>query len=294
MTTENTAFAKDVTLSALRPLSYKDPETPRRFSDSIRETGFGVLTDHPFPAKTFEDIYAEWLDFFNGQAKYDYVPNDGSQVGYFSPEAAETAKGESVRDIKEYFHLYKISGFPKELSDRTARYYDDASEFAGELLSWLDAELPADVKAKLSMPLMDMITGTDKTLLRVLRYPPLRGDEPPGAMRAAAHEDINLITILPAANEAGLQVLGSDGAWINVPGDFGALIVNVGDMLQEATGGYYRSTTHRVVNPTGEAAKRSRISMPLFLHPRREVVLSDRHTADSYLQERLRELRART
>ncbi len=294
MPNENTAFAKDVTLSALRPLSYKDPETPKRFSDSIRETGFGVLTDHPFPAKTFEDIYAEWLDFFNGEAKFKYVPNDGSQVGYFSPEAAETAKGESVRDIKEYFHLYKISGFPKELSDRTARYYDDASEFAGELLSWLDAELPADVKAKLSMPLMDMITGTDKTLLRVLRYPPLRGDEPPGAMRAAAHEDINLITILPAANEAGLQVVGSDGAWINVPGDFGALIVNVGDMLQEATGGYYRSTTHRVVNPIGEAARRSRISMPLFLHPRPEVRLSERHTADSYLQERLRELRART
>ena len=113
-------------------------------------------------------------------------------------------------------------------------------------------------------------------------------------MRAAAHEDINLITILPAANEAGLQVVNAEGKWIAVPGDFGALIVNVGDMLQEATGGFYRSTTHRVVNPTGEAAKRSRISMPLFLHPRRDVVLSERHTADSYLQERLRELRART
>jgi len=281
-------------LSALRPLSYKDPETPRRFSDSIRETGFGVLTDHPFPAQLFEDIYAEWLAFFDGKAKFDYVPSDGSQIGYFSPEAAETAKGETVRDIKEYFHLYKHSGFPKELSDLTAQYYDQASEFAEALLSWLDAELPADVKSKLSMPLMDMIVDTDKTLLRVLRYPPLRGDEPPGAMRAAAHEDINLITILPAASEAGLQVIGADGEWIAVPGDFGALIVNVGDMLQEATGGFYRSTTHRVVNPTGEAAKRSRISMPLFLHPRREVVLSERHTADSYLQERLRELRART
>lgn len=280
--------------SALRPLSYKDPETPKRFSDSIRETGFGVLTDHPFPKQTFEDIYAEWLAFFNSEAKFNYLPEKGSQVGYFSPEAAETAKGESIRDIKEYFHLYKHTGFPKELSDITAKYYDAASLFAGELLSWLDAELPDDVRAKLSMPLMDMIKGTDRTLLRVLRYPPLRGDEPAGAMRAAAHEDINLITVLPAANEAGLQVVTADGEWMAVPGDFGALVVNVGDMLQEATGGYYRSTTHRVVNPTGEAAKRSRISMPLFLHPRGEVVLSERHTAGSYLEERLRELRVRT
>jgi isopenicillin N synthase-like dioxygenase len=87
-----------------------------------------------------------------------------------------------------------------------------------------------------------------------------------------------------------LQVQAKDGSWIEVPCDFGNLIVNIGDMLQEASGGYFPSTTHRVVNPDGADMTKSRISLPLFLHPRPDVVLSERHTAGSYLQERLREL----
>ena len=135
-----------------------------------------------------------------------------------------------------------------------------------------------------------MIAGSRQTLLRILRYPPLRGDEPAGAMRAAAHEDINLLTVLPAAREPGLQVLGRDGLWRDVPGDAGWLVINTGDMLQEASGGVFPSTTHRVARPVGEAAQRARLAMPLFLHPRPEVRLSARHTAASYLDERLREL----
>ena len=135
-----------------------------------------------------------------------------------------------------------------------------------------------------------MVENSDKTLLRVLHYPPLEGDEELGAIRAGAHEDINLLTVLPAANEPGLQVKTKEGDWLNVPCDFGNLIINIGDMLQEASGGYYPSTTHRVINPEGSDKTKSRISLPLFLHPKPEVVLSDRHTANSYLMERLREL----
>ena len=135
-----------------------------------------------------------------------------------------------------------------------------------------------------------MINGSDQTLLRVLHYPPLAGDEEAGAIRAAAHEDINLITILPAANEPGLQVQLKDGQWADVPSDFGYLIINIGDMLQEASGGYFPSTSHRVINPKGADMSKSRISLPLFLHPRPDVVLSGRHTAKSYLHERLTEL----
>jgi isopenicillin N synthase-like dioxygenase len=149
---------------------------------------------------------------------------------------------------------------------------------------------PPEVKARYSMPLTKMIDGCQETLLRVLHYPPLVGDEDPGAVRAAAHGDINLLTILPAATEPGLQVLGKDNAWHDVPCDFGLLIVNIGDMLEEASGHYYPSTVHRVLNPVGEGAKKSRISMPLFLHPRREIVLSDRYTVGSYFEERMREL----
>jgi len=118
----------------------------------------------------------------------------------------------------------------------------------------------------------------------------MSGDEEPGAIRAAAHEDINLLTILPAANEPGLQVKTKDGNWLDVPCDFGNLIINIGDMLQEASGGYFPSTTHRVVSPEGADTSKARVSLPLFLHPKPEVVLSSRYTADSYLMERLREL----
>ena len=99
-----------------------------------------------------------------------------------------------------------------------------------------------------------------------------------------------LLTILPAATAAGLQVVGKDGEWHDVPCDFGMLIVNIGDMLQEASQGYFPSTIHRVMNPAGSNAHVSRLSLPLFLHPKPEVVLSKRHTAQSYLDERLREL----
>jgi isopenicillin N synthase-like dioxygenase len=135
-----------------------------------------------------------------------------------------------------------------------------------------------------------MVTNSEQTLLRILHYPPLDGSEEPDAIRAAAHEDINLLTILPAANEPGLQVKAMDGSWLDVPCDFGNLIVNIGDMLQEASGGYFPSTTHRVINPKGADQTKSRISLPLFLHPNPEVVLSERYTAKSYLQERLKEL----
>ena len=164
---------------------------------------------------------------------------------------------------------------------------------AATLLGWVEDYSPPEVKARYSMPLPKMIEGSDHTLLRVLHYPPLQGDEEPGAVRAAAHEDINLLTILPAATEPGLQVKGKDNAWHDVPCDFGYLIVNIGDMLQEASGHYYPSTSHRVLNPTGEGAKKSRISLPLFLHPRRDVVLSERYTVETYFNERMEELRGK-
>jgi isopenicillin N synthase-like dioxygenase len=157
-------------------------------------------------------------------------------------------------------------------------------------LDWIEQESPADVRKHYREPLSNMIKGSDQTLLRILHYPPLAGDEEPDAIRAAAHEDINLITLLPASNEPGLQVKSKDGTWLDVPSDFGNLIVNIGDMLQETSGHYFPSTTHRVVNPQGADTSKARISLPLFLHPRPDVVLSEKYTADTYLSERLREL----
>lgn len=274
----------------IEPVDYRAPDAAKKFTESLHRTGFGVLTNHPLSQGLLETIYKEWYDFFQTDAKNKYDFDPEKMDGYFSPKVSETAKGQTKRDLKEFYHIYPWGRVPSEVSDAARQYYDEGSKLAAELLHWVEDHSPAEIKAKYSIPLSDMITDSDLTLLRVLHYPPLRGDEEPDAVRAAAHGDINLLTVLPAATQAGLQVLGKDDAWHDVPCDFGMLIVNIGDMLDEASQGYYPSTIHRVLNPTGEEAKKSRISLPLFLHPRADVVLSERHTSGSYLQERLREL----
>jgi len=271
-------------------VDYQAKDAAQRFVESLKQTGFGVLTNHPIQQKLVSSIYKNWQKFFDlGEAdKFAFDPE--TQDGYFATEISETAKGHTQKDIKEYFHIYPWGRIPSELRDEILNYYQMASELAAELLDWVEQYSPAEVAQLYSEPLSNMIKETPNTLLRVLHYPPLTGEEEQGALRAAAHEDINLLTILPAANEPGLQVQDQDDNWLDVPADFGHLIINIGDMLQEASGGYFPSTSHRVVNPTGDNAKKSRISLPLFLHPRDEVRLSERHTQESYLLERLKEL----
>ncbi len=274
-------------------VDFTSPTAPQEFCQSLHETGFGVLKNHPLSQDLVEGIYAEWLGFFKSEAKSRYPNDPVKHDGYFSPSVSETAKNFTKKDLKEFFHIYPWGRYPTEVSDAAQRYYAQGAALAATLLNWVEESSPEDVRARYSEPLPQMIAGSDHTLLRVLHYPPLRGDEEPGAVRAAAHGDINLLTILPAATEPGLQVLGKDQAWHDVPCDFGLLIVNIGDMLAEASGGYYPSTVHRVLNPTGEGSTKSRISLPLFLHPRREVVLSERYTVEKYFNERMEELRGK-
>lgn len=278
----------------VRVVDYQAADAAEQFTRSLHETGFGVLVNHPLPQELVEKIYADWLGYFNGTEKHEMAFSKETQDGYFSTEISETAKGHTQKDIKEYFHIYPWGRIPTSLKDDAMRYYRIANDLAAELLSWVEKHTPAEIAKNYREPLSNMIQDSRLTLLRVLRYPPLTGNEPAGSLRAAAHGDINLLTILPAANEPGLQVQAQDGQWVDVPGDFGMLIINIGDMLQEASQGYYPSTQHRVVNPTGEGAKKSRVSLPLFLHPREDVVLSDRYTAHEYLEERLRELGVKT
>ncbi|MBM4983789.1 isopenicillin N synthase family oxygenase [Vibrio parahaemolyticus] len=274
----------------LETVDYLAYDAAQQFVASLRETGFGVLKNHPIPQELVESIYKNWHEFFCSEEKNDFQFNVETQDGYFPPSVSEVAKGHKVKDIKEYFHVYPWGQIPEPLKAEILEYYERANAFAQELLGWVEEYAPKDVQEKFSIALSEMINNSDKTLLRVLHYPPMTGEEEPGAIRAAAHEDINLLTVLPAANEPGLQVMSKDGEWIDVPCDFGNLIINIGDMLQEASGGYFPSTTHRVINPTGARQEKSRISLPLFLHPKPDTVLSERYTAHSYLMERLREL----
>ncbi|QYJ84835.1 isopenicillin N synthase family oxygenase [Shewanella mesophila] len=274
----------------LETIDYRAQDSAKRFVESLRETGFGVLSNHPINKELVETIYTQWQAFFNSAEKQDFLFKAETHDGFFPASISETAKGHSVKDIKEYYHVYPWGRIPEHLKENILKYYQEANALAAELLGWVEEHTPANVAVNYSMALPKMIENSHKTLLRILHYPPMSGNEEIGAIRAAAHEDINLLTVLPAASEPGLQVKTKTGEWLDVPSDFGNIIINIGDMLQEASGGYFPSTTHRVINPEGMDRSRSRISLPLFLHPKPEVVLSERYTADSYLMERLREL----
>ena len=182
----------------LETVDYLADDAAEQFVKSLRETGFGVLKNHPIPKELVESIYENWQQFFLSEQKNDFHFNVDTQDGYFPPSVSETAKGHSVKDIKEYFHVYPWGQIPEQLKAQILDYYQRADSFAQELLSWVELHAPKEVQAKFSIALSDMIKDSEKTLLRILHYPPMTGNEEPGAIRAAAHEDINLLTILPA------------------------------------------------------------------------------------------------
>ncbi len=277
-------------MSILPVVDYTSPTASEAFFESLVETGFAVLKNHPVPESLIDSIYAGWQRFFLSEQKHDFAFDPKTHQGFVSTAQSETAKGSSIKDLKEFYHYFFQGRCPDDLCQLTETFYVAMNDFAQQLLAQVEQRLPSTVREALSEPLASMIEDSTLTLLRLIHYPPLETALEPGAVRAAAHEDIDLLTLLPAATAKGLQVQLKDGRWLDVPCQRGWMIINVGDMLQECTQGYLRATSHRVINPDGEAALQSRVSCPLFLHPRNEVVLSSRHTAGSYLDERLAEL----
>ena len=273
----------------VRKVNYGDTKAPSEFTKSLKQTGFGVLSDHPIDKNLIDNVYKEWSDFFNSENKNRYLFNEVDQDGYF-PFQTENAKGQTLKDLKEFYHIYPWGKYPKEISDTTRILFDQLLELTSTLLEWIQDQTPIDIASKFSMPLNKMIEDSKTNLLRIIHYPPLDGNEQKGAIRGAAHEDINLITVLVAGTQPGLQVQDTNGFWHDVSCDPGCLAINTGDMLQEASGGYYPSTTHQIINPGGTISNVSRYSMPLFLHPRDDVQLSDEYTAREYLDERLEEI----
>lgn len=270
-------------------IDYQSSNAPNLFCESLKKTGFAVLSNHPISTDLIKRAYHQWTNFFNSESKIKYRAKKPAQDGYF-PFRSENAKNTRISDLKEFYHFYPHGQQPLETQELSMALYHELTGLASLLLAWIENGLPSEVSALLSMPLKDMITDSENTLLRILHYPPIHGDVEEGAVRAAAHEDINLITLLPAATAPGLQVLDTSNQWHTVSCDPGSIVVNVGDMLQRCTQNYYQSTTHRVVNPSDTFENSSRYSMPLFLHPRPEVMLGNDCTAMQYLHERLRQI----
>lgn len=271
------------------------------FTTSLKETGFAVLKTHPVDWKLVEGVYAEWRAFLKSldenieqnKTTKKYMFSSENQDGYFPRKVAETAKGSKVKDMKHFYHLYFPQGrYPDEVSDQAQELWKQMTDLGVSLLKMIEEHMDPEVRKMLKMPLSESI-GLDRTLLRVLHYPAYEfGEEEPGAVRAAAHEDINFITILPVGSSRGLQVWSKEHQqWYEVPQEERSLIVNIGDMLQELTNKEYISTTHRVVKPADEPQGMDRMSVPCFVHPKSDTYLSERYPeANIFLTERLREI----
>lgn len=291
-----------------RPDAVHDAGTVEAIGTALREVGFFAVVNHGVRAELIDRAYAAANEFFQlpAEAKSRYArPDLLGQRGY-TGFAVERAIGASVADLKEFYQVGRDHGSseyganvwpeePGEFRDAFRGLYDALEALAIRVSTACSLYLnrPADF-------LPSRIAGGE-SVLRIIHYPPLPEQVPDGAVRAAAHEDINFLTLLCGATAAGLEIRTRDGRWHSVTAGRDAIIVDSGDMLQNLTGGRFRSTTHRVVNPPGRAE--SRLSMPFFVHPRAEVDLTPLPdladggrsfpslTAGEFLRERLSAIR---
>ncbi len=300
--------------AALPILSLTDD--PQRLADelgeSFRSFGFAMIEDHGIDPALIARGWGLTAQFFalpeEEKRRYHIAGLAGAR-GY-TPFGTEKAKDAEVSDLKEFWHVGRE--YPAEAAlepnvwperpggfrEVFSRLYAEFDRVGALLLSRiaLHLELPANW--------FDPAIEGGNSVLRLLHYPPV-ADDRGGAIRAAAHEDINLITLLLGAEEAGLELLGRDGRWLAVDPPPGALVVNIGDMLQRLTNHVLPSTTHRVRNPESARSASSRYAMPYFLHPRSDFAIAmlphcvtDENpgrypqpiTADAFLRQRLREI----
>ncbi|WP_126173610.1 isopenicillin N synthase family dioxygenase [Altericroceibacterium xinjiangense] len=295
-------------VSLARPLEDLSGELGRSFA----EYGFAIVRDHGIPADLIvraEKMSRAFFDLPEETKRRYHQPGLGGARGY-TPFGIERAKGAEVHDLKEFWHVGRTlppghsleaymapNVWPEELTEFRSTFEELFAAFDRTGLRILSA---IALHLELERDFFAATVEDGNSVMRLLHYPPVSpGAE--GAIRAAAHEDINTITLLLGAEEAGLELLAKDGSWLPVSPPEGALAVNIGDMLQRLTNGHLRSTTHRVVNPSGPAARRSRYSMPFFLHFRPDFLIeplpqcADENaeppiTAHDYLQQRLREI----
>jgi isopenicillin N synthase-like dioxygenase len=251
---------------------------------SLEEWGFLVLDGHGLDAASVAATFARTQALFalpHGSKAAFAVPESLGNRGYVG-FGGEKALGAKVSDLKEFWHV----GQERVPATREDAYLPNVwpgeETLPGFRAHMLGIYMQFEVLAATVLHAIEEALGVERdhfasmivegnSVLRLIHYPPLPGDAPAGALRAAAHEDINLITLLVEGTSGGLELLRSDGTWMPVSSLAGQVIVNVGDMLQRATNGRLRSTTHRVSNPREVTS--ARFSMPFFVHPRPSVRL---------------------
>lgn len=283
---------------------------------AYREYGFCCVREHGIPAALIEEAYAAFRQFFAlpDAIKQRYAAGPGGTRGY-TPFKVETAKGAGLPDLKEFWHIGRElpADSPYAAIMAANRWPSEIPGFRAAGLALYEAldALGRRVLAALALNLglaehwFEDKVDSGNSILRAIHYPPIVSPDIPN-VRAGAHEDINLITLLVGASDAGLEVRTRGGDWLPITTQGDAIVVNIGDMLQRLTNHVYPSTTHRVVNPIGAAARRARYSVPFFLHPNPDFLIDvlpgcvsagnpSRYptpiTANDYLWERLREIK---
>lgn len=283
---------------------------------SFEEYGFAIIADHGIPDSLIREADDKARAFFAlpDEVKRTYHLAGGGGARGYTPFGIETAKGAQAHDLKEFWHvgreLPQGHPFRDHMPDNV--WPDEVESFRDtfrELFDTFDRTGLKILRAiarylKIGEDYFVDTVRDGNSVMRLLHYPPIEG-EPGSHVRAGAHEDINTITLLLGADEAGLELQTRDGRWIPVCPKAGELVVNIGDMLQRLTNGVLRSTPHRVVNPPPERCRFSRYSMPFFLHFRSDFLIEALPgtvpegaepkwppiTSNDYLQERLREIK---
>lgn len=266
-----------------------DPQRKEKFVNEIgkayEEIGFVALKNHFLSDELVEELYKEVKAFFalpvETKQKYE-IEGLAGQRGYVS-FGKEHAKGKKEGDLKEFWHFGQE---PSQDANLTEEYPDnvqveelkDFNHVGMEAYRMLEKTGIYVLRALalyigLDEKYFDHWASNGNSILRPIHYPPIT-EEPKGAVRAGAHGDINLITLLMGASTGGLQVLRKDGEWIDAIPQEDELVINVGDMLERHTNNKLRSTIHRVINPPQEEWSSPRYSIPFFMHPRSEMPLN--------------------
>ena len=303
----------------LRDFLSENPEKKQRFIDEIgmayENIGFVALKGHFLNENLVSELYEEVKNFFNlpleVKQKYE-IPGIGGQRGYVS-FGKESAKGKKEGDLKEFWHFgqyveddpIRAKEYPENVIVEELPKFNAVGKTTYRMLEKTAKYVLRSLALHLGLEetYFDHFIKNGNSILRPIHYPPITS-EPKGAVRAAAHGDINLITLLMGAQGRGLQVQNHRGEWIDAIAEPDELMINVGDMLSRHSNNKLKSTIHRVVNPPKELWGSSRYSIPFFMHPISEMELDvldncideknpkhfDDITAGEFLEERLREL----
>jgi isopenicillin N synthase-like dioxygenase len=308
--------------SRIPTLDIRDDDTDRdafvaKLGAAYREWGFAGIRGHGIPKTLIDRAYDAFARFFalpDAVKRKYHVAGAGGARGY-TPFGVETAKDSRHPDLKEFWHVGREIPRDSRYADVMAPnlWPDEVPDFreAGyglyEALDALGSRILRALALHIDLPETYFAdkTNAGNSILRPIHYPPITAPGIPN-VRAGAHEDINLITLLVGASAEGLEVRSHSGEWVPFTADADTIVVNIGDMLQRLTNHVYPSTTHRVVNPKNDNARKPRYSVPFFLHPNPDFVIDvlpscidadhpNRYpqaiTAHEYLQERLREIK---